>query len=132
MSPLQACATARLARLPARHADGGVHCKGCHRDWVSLSQAHCTVCHEQFATDGVARRHWTKPGHVHPNEVSRLVAHEERYGTVWRLDILGGSSPPYRTRATIIEATGPQPSSPSLHRVAASAINRSTALQNGA
>jgi hypothetical protein len=62
----------------------GSHCKICHRDWVSLAQAHCLVCHEQFATDGTARRHWTKEGHVHPSHLSRLVAHDERWGAVWR------------------------------------------------
>jgi hypothetical protein len=45
---------------------------------------HCVVCHEQFASDGVARLHWTKAGHVHPSTVTRLRGCEERHGLVWR------------------------------------------------
>jgi hypothetical protein len=40
------------------------HCKDCHRSWTSIVQAHCTVCHENFATNGTADLHWreTKGG----------------------------------------------------------------------
>lgn len=32
-------------------------CRDCGRRWTSLVQAHCTVCHEHFGTDGLADRH---------------------------------------------------------------------------
>lgn len=64
---------------------------GCHRSWTSLAQAHCVVCHEQFATNDTADRHWIgsdKAGsigrHTPPSEVSILVAVEEQFGPVWR------------------------------------------------
>jgi hypothetical protein len=62
---------------------------------------HCVVCHEQFASDGVARLHWTKAGHVHPSIVARLAGCEERHGLVWRrADGQGWErAGPYRPRA---------------------------------
>jgi hypothetical protein len=62
----------------------GTHCPECHRSWSSPVQVHCVVCHEQFATDNVARLHWTRTGHVHPATVDRLAPHHERDGVVWR------------------------------------------------
>lgn len=32
-------------------------CSGCDMRWTSLSQAHCTLCHRQFASVGVADKH---------------------------------------------------------------------------
>ena len=50
-----------------------------------MAQAHCTICHEQFATNGVADFHWTKIGHVHPCEVpKKLESRDEGHGVVWR------------------------------------------------
>ena len=52
----------------------GSDCKGCQRNWVSLSQAHCAVWSREV------RHGWSGPGdterksgHVHPSEVSCLV-----------------------------------------------------------
>jgi hypothetical protein len=45
--------------------------KGCGLEWAALAQAHCTVCHGQFASTGVAERHWTKDGHTDPGSVRR-------------------------------------------------------------
>ena len=42
---------------------------GCHRSWTSMSQAHCTVCHGQFATNGVADYHWREPRGKEPHHV---------------------------------------------------------------
>jgi len=69
---------------------------GCHTTWISLKQAHCVVCHCQFASNDTADRHWVgegrgKPGvHTHPSEVfdpkgrSIFEMHEEQFGPVWR------------------------------------------------
>lgn len=35
----------------------GTHCEGCHRSWTGFREAHCTVCHLHFSSDGVAERH---------------------------------------------------------------------------
>ena len=47
---------------PAHH---GTHCRGCHRSWTSLAQAHCVTCHQQFVSATVADRHMS-PHHVDP------------------------------------------------------------------
>jgi hypothetical protein len=62
----------------------GTHCRDCHRSWVSMSQAHCVLCHENFATDGVAEKHWIKGVHTHPSDVPKLECREEGHGPVWR------------------------------------------------
>ena len=62
----------------------GTHCSTCHRDWTGLSEAHCTVCHEHFSTDGVAKAHWTKDGHVAPESVAVLTPQLTRFGITWR------------------------------------------------
>ena len=64
---------------------------GCHRSWKSLAQGHCTVCHEQFATESTSDHHWGSankrsklPGvHTHPSEVETLVSVDEQFGPVW-------------------------------------------------
>ncbi len=44
----------------------GTHCRGCHRSWTSKAQAHCTICHGHFVTDGVAELHWRGYTHLDP------------------------------------------------------------------
>jgi len=56
----------------------------CHRSWVSMTQVHCVLCHQNFASDGVAQLHWTKDGHVHPSQHRRFEVHPEAHGPVWR------------------------------------------------
>jgi hypothetical protein len=70
-------------------------CSGCQRRWSSLTQAHCQLCHEHFASHGLADKHHTyderrKPT-CHPpaqvrtkggQRVFRLS--EEAEGPVWR------------------------------------------------
>jgi hypothetical protein len=72
----------RIGLLPGRRVAGS-HCQACHRDWITLAQSHCTVCREQDSTE---RRHRTQDGHLHPSQLSRLVAHDERWGSFggWR------------------------------------------------
>jgi hypothetical protein len=85
MSESSHCATCVFAREHGHWPMQGTHCRDCHRSWKSLSQAHCTVCHETFATNGVADLHWTKKeGHVHPSGISSLELHQESEGGVWR------------------------------------------------
>jgi hypothetical protein len=77
------CAYAKAhASWPPSHR--GTHCRRCHRSWVSRAQAHCVVCCEQFATDGVAALHWTADGHVHPSLFPKLERRDEALGPVWR------------------------------------------------
>lgn len=60
-------------------------CSGCDRRWTSLTQAHCPVCHQQFAGMAAADRHRNVSKNLcrHPTKVG-LVLHEESYGAVWR------------------------------------------------
>ena len=77
------CPTCEYAREHACWPPGfrGTHCAdsrragvtGCHRSWTSTREAHCTVCHGQFASNGVADRHWKDSRHVDPVAVAGLV-----------------------------------------------------------
>lgn len=67
------CSTCDYADVHAHWPMPGTHCRDCHRSWTGTGQAHCTICHEQFASNGVSDRHWTKSGHVQPSEVDSLV-----------------------------------------------------------
>lgn len=70
-------------------------CK-CGRRWRSLTQAHCTVCHEHFGTYGLADKHQTfgpnremtchPPAEVVTKETQKRVFRlsEEADGPVWR------------------------------------------------
>jgi hypothetical protein len=71
----------------------GTHCRTCHRSWVSRAQVHCVLCHENFATHGVADLHWPRAGHVHPSEVPKLDRHDEANGPVWRTAQIGTITP---------------------------------------
>ena len=67
----------------------GTHCQRCHRSWTSTKQAHCVVCHEQFAGNTIADLHWREPKgqppvHLDPNTITRLELHDEAMGCVWR------------------------------------------------
>ena len=43
------------------------HCRRCPATWTGTTKAHCNVCHETFASNGVADLHWLKrEGHQHP------------------------------------------------------------------
>ena len=89
--------TCEICEFAAEHAHwpmAGTHCRDCHRSWVSTSQAHCTLCHENFATNGVADLHWVKGKHTDPALVAKLVRVEESSGPVWR----GAVSDQERTR----------------------------------
>lgn len=63
----------------------------CGRRWSSLAQAHCVVCHEHFATVGVADMHGPKDGVCTPpaevvkksGEPKLRLSHEAE-GPVWR------------------------------------------------
>lgn len=63
---------------------------GCGRRWTSLTQAHCTVCHEHFATVGVSDAHQTDGRCTYPAEVTRKNGtpvyrlSREAEGDVWR------------------------------------------------
>lgn len=35
----------------------GTHCRGCHLSWHSLTESHCTRCHQHFSADSVADLH---------------------------------------------------------------------------
>ncbi len=69
---------------PTMH--GKTHCARCHRTWTSRTQAHCPVCCEQFASNGVANYHWGsgKSGkapaydarHLNASEVPKLALDE--------------------------------------------------------
>ena len=48
------------------------HCRDCHKSWRGLTKAHCTVCHQTFASNGVADEHWSKNSHQEPRTVKRL------------------------------------------------------------
>ena len=94
-------------------------CGGCDRRWQSLSQAHCTVCHEHFSTVGVADLHHTfglnramtchDPGSLRAKRgegdpVYRLAS--DAYGAVWRSydandRFTRGESPPHVESAAL-------------------------------
>lgn len=70
-------------------------CSGCGRRWSSLTQAHCQLCHEHFATHGTADKHHTygprrevsclSPAQVRTKSGQRVFRlSEEREGPVWR------------------------------------------------
>lgn len=40
----------------------GTHCRGCHRTWTGLKEAHCTACHELFGSVSTSDLH--DPGMV--------------------------------------------------------------------
>jgi hypothetical protein len=79
-----ACTVCAFAAERHRWPMEGTHCRDCHRSWTSLVQSHCTVCHEHFATNGVADLHWRGAGHVDAATVPALEAHDEANGPVWR------------------------------------------------
>jgi len=60
----------RTGSWPTSH--DGTHCSDCHHSWRSLSEAHCTVCHEQFVTAEVAEAHWHHRRHLDPADVPAL------------------------------------------------------------
>ena len=78
------CSVCAFAAANGHWGQPGTHCKDCHRSWVSTAQAHCTLCHENFATDGVANLHWVRNEHTNPSRVRKLESHAEAFGTVWR------------------------------------------------
>ena len=83
------CAVCVFAKDHHRWPMNGTHCKGCHRSWKSKAQAHCTVCHQQFAGYSVADLHWREPKgqppvHLDPSTLPRLELHDEAMGPVWR------------------------------------------------
>jgi hypothetical protein len=55
-----ACAICEYAHKHGWWGPGfrGTHCRKCHLSWTSRSQAHCPVCCQQFASNGVANYHW--------------------------------------------------------------------------
>lgn len=87
MADTEDCPTCKHARLKGWFGLArGTHCRGCHRSWTSQTQAHCTVCHQQFVTNGTADVHWVRGTHALPGEVcdkagvARLVRDAEQ---VW-------------------------------------------------
>ena len=78
------CPVCAHAQAHGWWGQAGTHCRDCHRSWTSTVQVHCVVCHETFASDRVARLHWTKAGHLHPGTIAQLAGHDERHGLVWR------------------------------------------------
>lgn len=74
-----------------RDLNAHTHCKTCHRSWRGIKEAHCTVCHEQFASNEAAGKHWVDDKHIHPSEVKgrdgkpRFCATEDEFGVVWTL-----------------------------------------------
>jgi hypothetical protein len=50
----------------------GTHCRDCHASWAGYARAHCTVCHETFASAGVAEAHWLRGVHHDPSTVPAL------------------------------------------------------------
>ena len=79
-----ACLVCAFATKHGHWPMKGTHCRDCHRSWTSHAQAHCVRCHEQFASNGTAERHWGRGGEHRDPVVAGLVAHDEAYGTVWR------------------------------------------------
>jgi hypothetical protein len=67
------------------------HCHNCHRSWRGIKEAHCNVCHEQFASNEAAAKHWTDNRHVYPTEVEglngkpRFCEQPSEFGRVWVL-----------------------------------------------
>lgn len=72
MKPCDICAyAAEHGSWPPSHR--GTHCHDCHRSWTSLKEAHCTVCHEHFSTDGHAQSHRGPHGYcIPPGDVLRI------------------------------------------------------------
>jgi hypothetical protein len=62
----------------------------CGRRWASLTQAHCSVCHQQFASVGVSDHHQRDGVCMWPADVTkkngepRYRASSEAEGVVWR------------------------------------------------
>lgn len=44
----------------------GTHCGDCHASWSGTGKAHCTVCHQTFASNPTADLHWHRERHVDP------------------------------------------------------------------
>jgi len=44
----------------------GTHCRDCHASWSGIGKAHCTVCHQTFASNAAADHHWNRERHVDP------------------------------------------------------------------
>lgn len=65
-------------------------CRDCGRAWTSLVQAHCTVCHQHFGTDGLADRHRKAFACVPPLQVTTQAGSpvfrgvQDRHGLTWR------------------------------------------------
>lgn len=76
-----------------RDLNAHTHCAGCHRSWRGVKEAHCTVCHEQFASNEAAAKHWVNDRHVDPSKVKGVNGkprfcisdQESEFGTVWTL-----------------------------------------------
>jgi hypothetical protein len=68
------CSICQYARQHGGWPSGhkGTHCRDCHHSWSGSSQAHCVVCHGQFATNGVGDHHWLHGRHVDPSTVDGL------------------------------------------------------------
>jgi hypothetical protein len=69
----------------------------CGRRWTGLAQAHCTVCHRHFSTDGAADRHRKQASCMDPLLVLRrdgspvFALRCDAYGATFRLATpLGG------------------------------------------
>ena len=61
-SPGESCFTCAFSVAtgywpPELAAEGGTHCRDCHRDWTSKVEAHCAVCHCHFSTNAAADLH---------------------------------------------------------------------------
>lgn len=77
---------------PLRELNATSHCRGCHRSWRGVKEAHCTVCHEHFTSAEAADYQWERSGHVHPSSCQRgrglgprYVSEETEFGTIWSL-----------------------------------------------
>lgn len=101
----------------------GTHCGNCHFSWTSRKEAHCSVCHEHFASVTAAEEHWCDgrrrhqhtpwcdgkharpwaPRHAHPSEVCALEAGENG----WRIQRL--AEPPRSRRSTAAKPEDGEP-----------------------
>lgn len=70
-------------------APGRSHCRGCHRSWNGLAEAHCVRCHHHFTSGGAADVHWQGANCVDPATVKtkkgepKLVVHPSPFGDIW-------------------------------------------------
>lgn len=96
----QVCAYAdEHGAWPASHR--GTHCRGCHRSWTGLKEAHCVTCHAHFSTDNHAQSHrlprggCTDPAAVlRTDRQPRMRLVDRGSGPVW----VGAESMPVRPR----------------------------------